>query len=131
MRSKRRKNQQAIVTVEGVVAFAEWSEDGSDTQLVILTDDDEEYFIETRDSSIKPSRFEGARVQATGRLFERDDWNILEIKRVRIVKFKDFDEDDEARFDYQGTYDDDVGENSWSDYEDLSDYARFIKGFGA
>ena len=45
MKSYRKRNRRVSVTVEGVVALAEWSDSGEDSDVVILTDDEGEKFF--------------------------------------------------------------------------------------
>ena len=78
-------------------------------------------------NSIKPSSFLSARVEVTGRLFERDDWSVLEVRRIRIVS-DDYEADDDHRITFKGGFDDDIGVHQFLEFEDLSDYARFLKG---
>lgn len=113
MRGYKRRNRPMSMTIRGVVALADWTDMGDDANVVVLTDDDEEFFIDARETSIHPSDFVNARVEATGRVFEQEDRVVLAVRRMRIVEsYKDFREttyedeeetsfvDDESAFDY-------------------------------
>ncbi len=129
MRSNRRKNRRVSVTIEGVVALAEWADSGDDADLVILTDDEEEYYIDATDSVVRPARFINARVEATGKLFERDGLTQLAIRRIRVLDPYDSEADQEG---FTGEHFGEASEDFdyWSDEGIVDRYARYARGSG-
>lgn len=125
----RQKNQKTIVTIRGVVALAEWSDSDDDTDVVILTEEDEEYYIDTRESEIKPMQYVNAWVEATGRVYDRDDYSVIAVKRIRIIDAMHDVDGLMAESGIQGGFDDDVRGNLWTDDDDVDSYARLIRGF--
>lgn len=125
MRSSRRKSRKMSITVEGVVALVEWSDAGDDSSVVILTDDDEEYYVDARDTAIRPAKFINARVEASGRLYERDGQIMLAVRRIRVLDdYGDASEEDFENDSFEGSEDYDF----WADDGIVDQYARFVRG---
>ena len=130
MRGHRKKNRRVTRTVRGVVALAEWSDSRDNADVVILTDDDEEYYVDASSTPIRPSKFVNSRVEATGRVYEMDDQTVLELKRMRpIESFQDFDDLNDNRFD-DDEDNDDIGMGTWVEEADIESYARYIRSSG-
>lgn len=129
MRGSKKKNKRLARTVRGVVALAEWSDSDDSTDVVILTEDDEEFLIDASHTAIRPARFVNSMVDATGRVYEMDDQWVLELRSIRAVEsFRDFDEtagESEEEFGFE----DDEAFGGWLD-EDFDSYARYIRHDG-
>jgi hypothetical protein len=125
----RQKNQKPIVTIRGVVALAEWSDSDDDADVVVLTEEDEEYYIDTRESQIKPMQYVNSWVEVTGRVYDRDDYSVIEVKRIRIIDAMHNADGLMAESSIQGDFDDDVRGSLWADDDDVNSYARLIRGF--
>jgi hypothetical protein len=129
MRSNRRRKRKVTTTVRGVVALADWSNSHEDAEVVLLTDDDEEYYIDASDSAIRLGKYINSRVEASGKVYERDERRVLIVRRIRVVEsFQDFDgdvygdddEDDEGYFD-------DGGYGYFSEDTVIDEYSRYIR----
>jgi hypothetical protein len=125
----RQKNQKPIVTIRGMVTLAEWSDSDYDADVVILTEEDEEYYIDTRESQIKSIQYVNSWVEVTGRVYDRDDYSVIEVKRIRIIDAMHNADGLMAESGIQGGFDDDVRGSLWTDDEDVNSYARLIRGF--
>jgi hypothetical protein len=126
MRGYRRRNRRVNVTIEGVVALAEFSYLEDDANVVILTDDDEEFYVDASDITIRLDRYVNSRVEVTGRVYERGGQSVLVVKRIRVVNEFDDLEDVDAKWrdDFEDTHEYDY----WSDDGIADLYARFVKG---
>ena len=134
MRGTKKKNQRRNTTIRGVVALSEWSDSRDDAEVVILTDSEEEFCIDASETSIRPSKFINSRVEATGKIYEYEDQLVLAVKRIRVIDsihdFDDYGDTDEDIDTYDDGFDDSVGMSSWADDDDVSSYARLIRGNG-
>ena len=129
MRNKNRRDPERKTTVRGVVALAEWSDSRQNADVVILTDTDEEYYLDARDTDIRPATFVNARVEATGKLHEREDQYILEVSRIQVIDSdEDFSDIPDVDLDSDAFDDEDFGVEPWGDNDDYADYARLIRG---
>jgi hypothetical protein len=126
-RNGRRRNRKSTVTVEGVVALADHSDWGDDGELVILTDDDEEYHIDSRSSDIRADKYSDQRVEATGRLYEWEGRTMLALSRIRIVD----DYGEGLIFGAQGleTFDDERGLEDWNDDTVIDEYSLYRRPY--
>ena len=129
MRGSKKKNRRLPQTVRGVVALAEWSDSNDNAEVVILTEDDEEFLIDASHTPIRPARFVNSMVEATGRVYEMDDQLVLELRRMRTIEsYRDFDDMMAEPEDGYG-FDDDEGLGGWME-DDFDSYARYIRNDG-
>ena len=125
MRSYRRKNQKVSMTIEGVVALAEWSDNGESEDVVILTDDEEEFYVDMKDSAVKPAKYLNSRVEATGKIYERDGQTMLAVRRIRVL-----DEPGKVETGMEGEnhFEDAPDYDFWTDDGIVDQYTRFVRG---
>ncbi len=129
MRGNKKKKNRLTLTVRGVVAFAEWSDSSDSAEVVILTEDDEEYLLDASHTPIRPAKFVNLRVEAAGRVYELDDQLVLELRKIRAVEsFQDFDDMMVAPEEDFG-FNDDMEFGNWMD-EDFEPYSRYGRSDG-
>jgi hypothetical protein len=130
MRGNQKRNLNKTMTIRGVAALAEWSDSRQDADVVILTDSDEEYYIDATDAPIRPAKYINARVEASGKVFERDDQLVLAVNRMRVIEsIQDFDPYSDDELD-EDAFDDEAEISAWNEDDDFVSYARLIKGYG-
>jgi len=103
----KRSRKQQLVTLRGMITPADMDDMGRVTCVSIVTDDDEEYFIDPYGKGEHLTEQVDEYVVVSGTLHNDDGDYTISVTRWNVVADKEQDEDDEEEDDDPGYIDDD------------------------
>lgn len=123
MRQKKLEKQKPkTVTVQGVMELIDYGDDLIPFDAVLLTDDDEEFYVEFPNKGSKLNEYANQYVEITGNIFKQDEHTAIAAKRIIIVD-QDAENDSMGSDDFQDMF----GDYYDSSYDEASDLQDIIK----
>jgi hypothetical protein len=100
-------------TIRGTVTAAKWDDEDAVTGVMIVTDDDEEYFVALKDTGKELLDLVDAEVELTGTISKKGGIQQIVVKDYKEVEFADSDDGEDS--------DDDEDEDEDGDSDDCDD----------
>lgn len=128
MRPKRnRTNKPSTVTIQGVIALIDPEDSDSPHDAVLITEDDEELYVEIPNKRTRLTQYVNLEVEITGVIFEREDRFVISAKRINVIDV--FDEYSDLELGDHEIYGD-FGDDFYDVSQDLQDFMRYSRRSG-
>ena len=117
MRLKKKQNKPSSVTVQGIVELSDYRGDDNPFEAVIVTDDDDEFYLDI--PSDKVEQYIDYYVRVSGVLYQQQGNMAILVKRIDFIESHGAYADLDAAH-YDGGYDE-----LYDDDDEIHDFMRF------
>ena len=119
---KKKQHKPSSVTVQGLVELADYREDDTPFDAMIVTDEDEEFYLDIPSDRVE--QYIDSHVRVSGVLYQQQGNMAILVKRI------DFTEARGTYADFDSTHYD-IGYDDWyDDGDEIQDFMRFSRRGG-
>ena len=124
MRQKKiEKRKPRTVTLQGVMELIDYGDDLVPFDAVLLTDDEEEFYVGFPNMDSRLREYANKYVEITGSFFKKDEHKAIAAKRIIVIE-DDADDSLAGSDNFQDVFDDYL-ERSYDEGSDLQELMRY------
>ncbi len=116
-----KKEAGAESTIRGTVTAAKWDDEDNVTGVMIVTEDDDEYYVDLKGTGKELLDLVDADVEITGAISKKGGTQQIAVKEYKEIELSDREDDEDEDEDYDEDYDEDEDEDYSDDDLDEDD----------